>query len=164
MNYLHDRIGAVEPAPPSTDTTPGDDGFFAKLKGAFLPRPAWVAAALVVTAAAVMLWQPWVVDQPALRSTAVSSLLEILPPETLSDGSVRISWEAMDGADEYRIILYDNNLDELVRLEAGAATTYDLSREVLPPGTPAVVICRIAALQDGDEIAETAPIPLELPK
>ena len=46
---------------------------------------------------------------------------------------------------------------------AGPATTYDLSREALPAGTPAVVICRIAALQDGDEIAETAPIRLELP-
>jgi hypothetical protein len=163
MDFLHERIGDVEPAPPSAEKTPGDEGFFARLKGAFVLRPAWVAAALVVVAAAVLWWRPWVGEPPALRSTADSSQLEMQPPESLSGGAVRLSWQAAEGADQYRIVVYDQNLEVLARLDAGSATTYDLSRAVLPAGTPHAVICRIAALQDGDEIAGSAPIRIELP-
>lgn len=163
MDYLQARIGAVAPAPPAPDTTPDDGGFFARLKGAVVLRPAWVAAALVVIAAAVMWWRPWVAEQPALRSKAESPLLEILAPETLSNGSVRIDWHVYEGADKYEIVLYNNNLEEIARFEAGPATFYDMSREELPPGAPAVVICRVAAFKDGDEVAQTAPVALEFP-
>jgi hypothetical protein len=128
MDFLQERVGAGGPAPPAPDKAPGDDGFFARLKDVFVLRPAWVAAALVVTAAAVLWWQPWGVEQPALRSTAGSSLLEVLPPETLPDAF------------------------------------YDLSRAELPADTPDVIICRVTAIREGDEVAETAPVPLELPR
>jgi len=163
MEFLQAQFGAVGPTPRSADSTPGDGGFFARLKGAFLPRPAWVAAALVVVAAVVW-WQPWnVAEPPALRSTSATSLLEIALPQALTDGVVRLSWEATDVADEYQLVLYDKSLEEIARLEAGPETTYDLSRDELPAGAPSVLICRIVALQDGDEVAESAPIPVEIP-
>jgi len=163
MDFLNERIGSPEPAPPPADDAPGDEGLLARWRGIFVLRPAWIAAALVVVVAAVLWWQPWVVEQPALRSTAESSLLELLPPEPLPGGAVRIDWEAREGADKYEIILYDSNLAEIIRIEAGPATFFDLTREDLPPGSPSVLICRVAAFQDGDEVAETAPIPLEFP-
>jgi hypothetical protein len=163
MQFLQGQFGPVEPTPYSADTTPGGGGFFARLKGAFLPRPAWVAAAVVVVAAVVW-WQPWnVAEPPALRSTSSTSFLEMAPPQALSDGVVRLSWEATARADRYQVVLYSEELEEIARLDAGAETTYDLAQDALPAGAPAVLICRIAALQDGDEIAESAPIPVEIP-
>jgi len=161
--FLQGQFRPAEPTPYSADTTPGDDGFFARLKGAFFPRPAWVAAAVLVVAAVVW-WQPWnVAEPPALRSTSSTSFLEMAPPQTLSRGVVRLSWEATASADEYQVVLYNQELEEIARLAAGPETTYDVARDALPAGAPAVLICRIAALQEGDEIAESAPIPLEIP-
>jgi hypothetical protein len=163
MGFLRDRIGSAATIPPATERRPGGIGFFGRLRAAVNARPAWVAAALVVLVAGVVWWRPWVVDKPALRSVASLPLLKMHPPQTLSNGAVRLGWESKEAAGAYRIVLYNQELEEIARLDAGAATTFDLVRDKLPPDTPAVVICRVAALQNGDEIAETAPIAVELP-
>lgn len=163
MEFLHDRIGAVAPASPSTDPAPDGNGFLARVRAWVNTRPAWVAAALALLVAAVLWWQPWDVEQPELRSVSSLPLLKMDPPKILSDGAVRLGWEGEEDATQYRIILYDKELKEIVRLDSGQETTIDLIRDKLPSDIPSVVICRVAALQDGDEIAETAPVLVELP-
>jgi hypothetical protein len=163
MEYIHRQTGAGEPPKPQGDPRTGEGGVLARLKATFFPAPAWVAAALVVVAA-VAWWQPWkTTGQPALRSVSRTSLIEIAQPQPTAGGAVRLDWEAAEAADGYRVVLYDRELKEVVRLDAGTETSLDLTRAALPDGAPRLLICRIAALKDGDEIAESAPVPLDLP-
>ncbi|MGD8413670.1 MAG: hypothetical protein PVF33_05530 [Candidatus Latescibacterota bacterium] len=163
MEFLHRRIGNGEPSTPPGDPRPGDGGFLARLKAAVYPAPAWVAAALVV-AAAVAWWQPWKTSEPpVLRSVSRTSFFEISEPEPIAGGAVRLEWEASEAADAYQVVLYNQDLEEVARLDAGTETSMDLTRGALPKGAPKALICRIAALKDGDEIAESAPVPVNIP-
>jgi hypothetical protein len=161
--FLHRRIGTGEPSTPQGDPRPGEGGFLARLKAAFYPAPAWVAAALIAVAA-VAWWQQWKsTEQPALRSVSPTSLIELALPQPISGGAVRLDWEANEAADGYVVVLYSLELEEIARLDAGRETSLDLTRAALPQDAPQVLICRIAALKDGDEIAESAPVPLNIP-
>ena len=123
-------------------------------------------AAAIVVVAAIVVWQtrsPDYQDHPILRGAGTLPLIEIPEPPVIAGDSLQIHWEAVEGADGYRFVLFDQELDEFFRAETGPEATYVLKRQSLPEDAPRVAICRIAALSDGDEIAETAPFPLRLP-
>ncbi len=168
MRFLDDQIGAMESPEPLPEPASSGGGFFARLVAGFAGfrlRPALVAAAIVVVAA-IVVWQtqsPDYQDHPVLRGAGMLPLIEIPEPPVIAGDTLQIHWEAVEGADGYRFVLFDQELDEFFRAETGPEAAYVLKRQSLPEDAPRVAICRIAALSDGDEIAETAPFPLRLP-
>lgn len=140
-------------------------GFLAEIVRGFFLRPAWVAAALVIIAAGIMLWRPWVQDRPALRGTSPESELGrplgLEAPQLLEDGNLRLAWQPLEGADSYHVCLYDRDLSELIRFGPVSETTLVLRRSMLPADAPATMLWRIIALDEGDEIAVSPPALLE---
>lgn len=168
MRFLEDQIGAHETPAPEPGSPRSHEGFLARLIAGFagLPMRPAIAAAASVVVAAIIVWQiqsPDYQDHAILRGAGLLPLIEVLEPHVLAGDSLQIHWEAVEGADGYSFVLFDQKLDAFFRADTGTEATYVLNRQLLPEDAPRVAICRIAALSDGDEIAETAPFPLRLP-
>lgn len=143
---------------------PGRPGFLAEFLHGLFRRPVWVVAVLVIVAAGMLWWQPWIQDQPVLRSTTPAETgipLDLAPPQALEDGSLRLAWQPFDGADSYEVRLYDGDLSELTRIGPLTKTTMVLTRSMLPAGVPAAMLWRVVALDEGDKIAASKLAPLE---
>lgn len=131
----------------------------------FFRRPAMVAALLVIIAAGVLWWRPWIPDQTVLRGPSqgdVSQPLTLSAPQKLSEGTVRLEWTPMAGADGYQVRLYDKSLNEIARLEPTSVTALIIDRSMLPVDAPDEMIWRVVALDGGDDIGSSDPAPLEL--
>ena len=122
----------IEKATPDTSMTqpaPERPGFLSEFIQGLFRRPVWVAAVLVIVAAGMLWWQPWVQDQPVLRGTTpagTGSPLDLKVPQVLEDGSLRLAWIPLDGADAYEVRLYDEGLSEIARFQLDVP-------DVLPP-------------------------------
>lgn len=142
-------------------------GFLARATRAWFGRAAWAGAAVaVVVTVAVMWWKPWTTQETVFRGDktppGVQQLL-LEAPETVADGGVRLTWHAVDGADSYVVRFRTPELDEIALLGPTADTSLVIFRSTLPQGTPPVVLWRVVALQNGDQIRRSRPASLELP-
>jgi len=163
--YL-EAITGHSPAP-RTETVAENDGFISKLTRALFLRPVWAAAALVVVAAGILWWSPWSQPQRVLRDapqgvTGAGTPLDLHAPQIQRGGVILLTWEPLEGADEYQVRLYGEDLAEIVRFQPTGEPSLSVDRSMVPSDTPAVVLWRVAALQSGDEIGLSEPAPLQI--
>lgn len=69
----------------------------------------------------------------------------------LEKGGYLLSWQGVEEATSYRVVVYRADLDELMNYDVGGATSHEL--ELLEGGA----FCRVIALKDGDEILRSEP-------
>jgi hypothetical protein len=86
-------------------------------------------------------------------------------PQILTGGRICLTWQPAAGADAYQVILLGHELDELARLEAGAATSLTFLPSDVPdlPGSGSAILWRVAAMRAGDEIARSPVQSMRLP-
>lgn len=133
----------------------------------FILRPAWGALVLVLALGSFVLIRvgPDGPEQQVLRGGSTDGApLSLSQPGFLDDGSVRFSWEPLEEADQYQVVLYESDLTELTRSEPAAETEVVLSPRQLGGAAPgSALVWRVIALQGGDEIDRSAPAPFRLP-
>jgi hypothetical protein len=127
-------------------------------------RPAF-AAITVALVAAVVWWQPWQSEELVLRGIdrTATAPLALETPEAVED-TLMLSWAAFDGADEYQVRFYSEELEEIARIKATGPTLTITGSDIsddLEPGT--VLVWRVVALIDGDSVATSPPGQLVLP-
>ncbi len=162
-SFIQSKIAKTLSDTSMSGTAPERPGFLAEIVQSLFRRPVWVMASLVIVAAGMMLWKPWVEDPLVLRGTISAETgtpLDLAAPQTLEDGSTQLSWVPLDGADSYEVRLYDESLSEIARFGPVTETTFILDHSMLPDSTPAAMLWRIVALEEGDEIAASQPAPL----
>lgn len=115
-------------------------------------RVAAVAATLIIVA--VAFWQPWQSKEIVYRGEA-SVQFTGLRATRASDGSIDVYWDAVKGADSYRVTLLAQDLAEITRLDAGNALSAHLDSGT--SGGPAPYYWQITALADGAEILTSDP-------
>jgi hypothetical protein len=149
------------------DVEPERGGFLARVTRALFVSPAWAGAAVVVVLAlAVVWWQPWETEEVVFRGDkSIPGVEQLLleAPVTLEDGGVRLTWHSVEAADSYLIRFRTPDLDEIALLGPIADTSLVIDRSELPPGSPPVILWRVVALLNGDEIHRSRPASLELP-
>ncbi len=137
-----------------------------------LLRPAWRPAlglAVAVLLTVVLVRGPadrGRLGEMMLRGAGPGAQVTAVPTATWSaDGSVALRWPAVAGADGYRVLIYNQDLEEIAQLEAGRESTLTVSAGQLAGLTPAraALFWRVAALQHGDPTSVTAPATLRLP-
>ncbi len=125
-----------------------------------LLRPAPVFAAASIAVAVAFLFTNRGRDTGVLRDdTAIHAAVELHPAFVADDGTIRLSWSAMTGADSYQVRIYGPDLSEIVRLSDIAETTTTVARSALPPDLPPSLdlTWRVYALSGGDEIEASEP-------
>jgi hypothetical protein len=133
---------------------------------------------------------PWPVWKPALGLVAAALLIVVLlraagdrgpqaplmlrganPTEAVArvpaatwaaDGSAVLRWPAVPAADGYRVLVFDQDLQEIARLDAAGDTSLVLSPARLAALAPsgAALFWRVAALRQGDQISLSPPATL----
>ena len=150
---------------PVTEETPGRKEFLISIARALFLRPTWITAALVLIAAGLLWWQPWIVDKPVLRGTSLAvetrNSLALATPQPQDDGSLRLAWQPFAGADSYQVYIYYQDLTELIRLAPVSEPTIDLRHSMLPSGAPENLLWSVIALDRGDKIAASPPALLK---
>lgn len=93
------------------------------------------------------------------------AVLSLNPPQHLDDGRIRLSWEAAERADAYRVLLFDTELNEVTRLEAGSATSFVMEAVEIRnlAGAEGQLLWQVIALSGGDQILRSSPGGLRLP-
>lgn len=134
--------------------------------------PAWKPA-LGLTAAAMLI--AILVRAPGdrgqtgemmLRGAGASAAAVEAPAATWgADGSVVLQWPTVAGADGYRVLIYNQDLEEIARLETAREATVILSAERSAAWVPAgeAVFWRVAALSHGDATSLSSPAILRRP-
>ncbi len=99
-----------------------------------------------------------------LRNGEEQSLgLDLGLPAVLEDGGIALFWSAHPGADSYRVLLFDENLSEIARFDAGTDPLLSLTSdqvERIRNGRRAL-LWRVEALSGGDLIASSRPDPFQ---
>ncbi|HXV14972.1 MAG TPA: hypothetical protein VEC56_12270 [Candidatus Krumholzibacteria bacterium] len=134
-------------------------------RGFLKPAPMLAGAAAVVVAA-VVLWNARGPEEAVLRDDApVSSPAFSLAPARVEDGSIRLSWTAMPGADAYEVRIYGPDLSEIYRHPATPETSAEVTRSALPADLPSTLdlTWRVYALSGGDVIEASAPGSIRTP-
>ena len=148
-----------------TGEVPERPGFPASIARTLFLRPVWITAALVLIAAGLMWWQPWTEDKPVLRGTSTTvetgRVIDLAAPQLQDNGSMRLTWKPITGADSYQVYIYDQDLTELIRLAPVSEPTIDLRRSMLPSGAPENLLWSVIALDGGDKIAISPPALLK---
>ncbi len=163
-SFIQSKIAKTLSDTSMSGAAPDHPGFLAEVVQSLFRRPVWVMASLVIVAAGMLLWKPWVEDPLVLRGTISAETgtpLDLAAPRALEDGSTQLSWVPLDGADSYEVRLYDESLSEIARFGPVTETTFILDHSMLPVDAPDAMLWRIVALEEGDEIALSQPAPLE---
>ena len=124
----------------------------------FRPVPL-VTAALVVIAAGA-LWMSRQPEESSVReSTSPSQAFALAPAQFAADGSIRLSWSPMTGADQYQVRIFGPDFSEIYRSANVPETTLVVERAALPANLPPTLdlTWRVSALSQGDVIATSAP-------
>jgi hypothetical protein len=139
-----------------------------RIRWLLAPRPMLAAAAAVILIAAAA---AYIVRQddtggPVLRNagTGNESLtgLEVDEPQYGEDGSITLSWHAVDGADSYVVSISTADLETTATFGPLAGNTFTIGPDSLPKGA-GNVMWRVTALSGGDTVAKSAPAVLRLP-
>lgn len=139
--------------------TPG--GFLARLFGP--TGRAGLAFAAVALVAGLGWWSLQRAKAPELiRGDSESSFVAAEPVAT-PDG-LELTWPAAQGAEAYRVVFLGEDLAELGRMDAGAATRMTLRNDSLPAGLDAghVRSFEVQALAQGAVLATTPARALQL--
>ena len=122
--------------------------------GFALWRPGLVAAMLIVTAVAVLRWQPWVSDEivyrgePGTLFTGVSA--------TAEDGVAVLRWDPVARADAYRVSILSEDLTEITQLPV----TSEVSLRFDPGSVSGELrpwFWQVKALVEGGEVLSSDP-------
>ena len=146
--FIEERVEEKPPARVSGAPRPSRGRWF-DFSG--LRMAAAVAAVLLV---AVIFWQPWQSKEIVYRGEA-SVHFTGLRATAASDGSIDVYWDAVKGADSYRVTLLAQDLAEITRLDAGNALSAHLDSGT--SGGPAPYYWQVTALADGAEILTSDP-------
>jgi hypothetical protein len=125
------------------------------------PSAALVAVAIVMLAAN---HQP-LPGEPAFRGSESSAILRLESPQTLPDGSIRLSWSAAAGADSYRIRVLDTALDPALQITVPGETSTIIRPADLGDAvrSGAQYLWRVTALRDGEELGTSGVGTLRIP-
>ena len=126
-------------------------------------RPAWALAAVAVVATLVVLLPR---GRDAELGREVRGLADrplALAEPVFDAGSVRLAWRGAAGAERYEVRFFSAALEPVASVDAGADTTVSVTAERLPAafGRGELVLYRVVALLDGDELAVSETRPLQ---
>jgi hypothetical protein len=158
----HIRAAAERFAPASTPASPLSQGSW--WRGLFKPAPMLAGAAVVVAAA--FLWNANQPEQAVLRDDAAESQpFTLQAAHVESDGTIRLSWTAMPGADAYHVRVYGPDLNEVYRHPDTSETSVTIARSALPAELPPSLdlTWRVYALSGGDVVETSAPGSIRAP-
>ena len=156
------RARAVMPSQPQAPLRVTRAGWWGRL---LRPMPALVGALIVVVATVLWMRTDRGVETPALRTDGnAGSVWRPNQPSAQPDGSVLLSWSAVEVADAYEIRVYGPALEILARLGPTADTSLVLDRSALPTDLPADsdLTWRVVAYRGGAELAASAPRSVHL--
>ncbi|HEX5130940.1 MAG TPA: hypothetical protein VFX92_00485 [Candidatus Krumholzibacteria bacterium] len=126
-----------------------------------LPRPAQLVAAAMLVVVAAVVWMNRNPDAPVLRSGGGpgANAFSIQPAIVTADGAIHFSWDAVDGADGYELLLYGPDLSEVYRHPAVTACSVVVDRAELGDrvATDAELTWRVRALTGGDLLQISTP-------
>lgn len=131
-----------------------------------LLKPAPVLAGAAVVIAAVFVWTSRGPEESVLRDDAVEAhAFSLHPAEVASDGTLRLSWTPMTGADGYHVRIYGPDLSEVYRTADSAETSAVIDRSALPADLPPALdlTWRVYALVQGDVVESSAPGSIRAP-
>ncbi len=100
---------------------------------------------------------PVVREEPAATR---ESTVTTLPAHPLASGSLELHWQAVAGADAYRVRILDVGLEEIARLDVGASTSFVLTAADLQVWSTRAAYWQVQALAEGDRVADSPPEPL----
>lgn len=138
-------------------------------EGAYRPIVATgaVAAAVLITAGVLLMDRGAERGGPGLLRGSEPTEDRLGATVTVSAGEhvARFVWRRYPEADAYALSFLDANLAPVGRIEALADTAIAVPFAALPGGgkSGTVLLWRIAALQDGDEVARSAAAGLRIP-
>ena len=149
-------------------TSSSEVGFWNRLRSgvAWIGRPpVLVAAALLIVAGTVVVWQGLHRDEGRIllrqdgqagRPSAGDHAIEWLPSSRQPDGALELAWKPLPGADAYEIRVYSATLEELTRLGPVVSTRFLLSPKSAALATiPDTVVIRVTAFFRSDPVGDS---------
>jgi hypothetical protein len=117
-------------------------------------RVAVAAAAVVLVAVVFVRWQPWE-SKPIVYRGESAAQFTGLGAKAAADGVVDLRWDAVKGADAYRVTVLARDLSEITRLApaSGLAARFDARSST----SPAPYYWQVTALSEGAEILTSDP-------
>lgn len=129
-------------------------------------KPAPILAGVAVVIAAVFVWTSRGPEEGVLRDDATDApAFSLQPAQVGSDGTLRLSWTPMTGADGYQVRIYGPDLSEIHRTANIGETSAVIDRSALPADLPATLdlTWRVYALSQGDVVEVSAPGSIRVP-
>jgi hypothetical protein len=129
-------------------------------------RPAPVLAASAALVVVMVLWTTRSPEETVLRDDGKESRpFAVHTAEVGSDGSIRLSWNPMPGADQYEVRVYGPALGEVYRSPMTTETSLVVERVTLPADLPKTLdlTWRVYALSLGDVVEVSAPGSIRTP-
>jgi hypothetical protein len=142
--FIADHVEAAPPQRVSGSPRPGRGRWFEFS----MLRVAAIAAAVIL--AGVFLWQPWE-TKPIVYRGEPSAQFSGLAATRAADGNIDVQWNAVKGADTYRVTILGEDLAEIMQMDP----TSKLSAR-FTAGTSAYY-WQVTALQEGAEIFTSDP-------
>jgi len=103
--------------------------------------------------------------EPAFRGIESSASLRLESAQALPDGRIRLTWNAMAGADAYRICVLDTELSPVRESVVPADTTTVIAPSELGAAarSGSRFVWRVSALREGEEIGVSGVGTLRIP-
>jgi hypothetical protein len=121
-------------------------------------RPALALAAVVALVVIVPLIGRGPGDAPITGVLRENGSAPALRGEVsvLSDGRVELTWDPVEEADAYRVVLYGADLEEAARFDVAGRSSLTVDPEgISPSGGSGTLLYRVLALRGGDEVARS---------
>jgi hypothetical protein len=139
----------------------GGGGFWSRFRALRAPRIVLVpglAAAAIAAVILIAILHPFPGGderRPSLRGSSDSTITELaVKPVLVRDGAVTFTWSLLPDADRYEVQIFDANLDQIARFDAGATAGLKTEPGVIP-GADGVLWWRVVAFRDGDELGRS---------
>jgi hypothetical protein len=139
--------------------------FFSSRPGRRLLILTPAAAALAVAIVMLATTHRAELPGPAFRGPESSAAVKIESAQTLPDGRIRLTWNAMAGADAYRVRVLDTALNPVFETTVEAETSAILHPSDLGAAarSGAGFVWRVTALREGEEIGVSGAGTLRIP-
>ncbi len=133
--------------------------FSSVLRGLMRPAPLVVAGAALVVVAVTVWQRSHGPEGILLRDVPTSHTTGLPPADIRPDGSIRLTWPAVAGADAYQVRIYGPSFTEIYRHPDVTETSVVIDRSSLPADLPPQLdlMWRVYALQAGDVIEISDP-------
>ncbi len=131
----------------------------------FRPVTGFALAAVAVVVVLTVWQQPDHPDPIVVRGsgTSDSPQLVLAAPAPLENGGTALSWNSIEGADSYHVVLYGLGLTELKRFPARSDTFLIIGTDDWPTTPPdgRRLIWQVHALRQGDHWIQSRPAGIE---